>query len=823
MAPVTAAPPGRPRSARTLRSASRQPEDVVDVRKPARRSARQATVASDSEQLAARPEANHHPPALATIAEITPQPAMEVSSRSPAALSEMSGTTAIASFSMVEADVLEPRYMLKHLRKLYESVDEFLEHLAPDGADMRTDLRNMTELQKPDSDFIDDYRDYDVELNVHLRHYKSEHHPYIHIRALHRALFIPHGHGAAAQTGLDLILYLANLLIFVKQIIASDRNSKATWNLLRQLDNSFPSHFMPALVTAAEPTAAGESVLWRETYELALELRTQLAIMVLARQDNDAHHDEVIDDVFVRPHPSQTPQRTTVRGWSVLGLEAEEPPLPREFEARVVRRCDELREILGTGDSSPNDKVTFLEEQFPWEPTILRLLYWARLRRRELKAVINRLGGAGAIVRNIQQTREAVETTADDAEVAKIARAAGILQVQPRKKRKSFGRDRRRSSRKFDPNAPIDPRLIDALKARERLSGALVDMQDGRQNQEGDVEPAGEWQPVQEEEQPIEVLERQAIEEIPVEELERQPVEELERQPIEELEEQIVGPALDENENATLVAESPRYLADEELRLPKQRPSKEVQAKIDMPATDGPPKSTADLLSALKAVSNPQKENCPVGLFDRHPTAQRVEFGSGFDDSQPTPGPSNPAEAKRKARPSPRKRSRPSNEEDETETDEFETIERGSRVQQQRQKAPAAKRARINRPSSGAPLSHQPRRRSQSPEPRLTDEQAPDMTEVPAASSYQAQHLLAQQNRLFQTKQRERKAREAWTVQEEEAFIEYMGLYPGKYATILERDNFEGRRILQNRTQVNLKDKARTMAINMIKCVVASC
>jgi len=97
------------------------------------------------------------------------------------------------------------------------------------------------------------------------------------------------------------------------------------------------------------------------------------------------------------------------------------------------------------------------------------------------------------------------------------------------------------------------------------------------------------------------------------------------------------------------------------------------------------------------------------------------------------------------------------------------------------------------------------------------------MTEVPAASSYQAQHLLAQQNRLFQTKQRERKAREAWTVQEEEAFIEYMGLYPGKYATILERDNFEGRRILQNRTQVNLKDKARTMAINMIKCVVASC
>jgi hypothetical protein len=42
-------------------------------------------------------------------------------------------------------------------------------------------------------------------------------------------------------------------------------------------------------------------------------------------------------------------------------------------------------------------------------------------------------------------------------------------------------------------------------------------------------------------------------------------------------------------------------------------------------------------------------------------------------------------------------------------------------------------------------------------------------------------------------------------------------MFPGRYAAIKTYDREEGEYVLEERTQVNLKDKARSMAINMIK------
>ena len=84
---------------------------------------------------------------------------------------------------------------------------------------------------------------------------------------------------------------------------------------------------------------------------------------------------------------------------------------------------------------------------------------------------------------------------------------------------------------------------------------------------------------------------------------------------------------------------------------------------------------------------------------------------------------------------------------------------------------------------------------------------------------YQAQSRLAKENRLLDIPQKrnERKARQEWSNEAVEAFCEYMKLYPAKYSAILKYDEAEGRHMLEGRTQVNLKDKARNMALNMIK------
>jgi hypothetical protein len=127
--------------------------------------------------------------------------------------------------------------------------------------------------------------------------------------------------------------------------------------------------------------------------------------------------------------------------------------------------------------------------------------------------------------------------------------------------------------------------------------------------------------------------------------------------------------------------------------------------------------------------------------------------------------------------------------------------------------------------SSGAPTSYQPPPRiveddyvpEREQEESISETEAPDMTEEAPPSTYQAQRLLAKQNRNILATQRDRKPRTAWSEEQEEAFVEYMRMFPGKYAAIKTYDKEEGGHVLEERSQVNLKDKARTMAINMIK------
>jgi hypothetical protein len=716
--------------------------------------------------------------------------------RSPGAASEMSGTTAITSFSMVEAEFLEPKYILKHMRKLYDSAREFLDHLAPDNGSLTDDLHHIHEIQKPDSDFTEEYRDFNDELNVHLKHYKSEEHSYIHVRAIHRVLFDGNRDVAAAQSGIDLILYMANLLICAKQMIHSDRNEKEIWDALRQLDNSFPSQFMCSLEAGNKITTAGESALLRDTFDLALDLRTQLAILVLERSavDSEFNPDEVIREVFFRSESSQDSEISIIRGWNIFSLGGEESPLPQQFEEFVVERLNTMRQYFpldaGAVERGDAPDIEGLGAHFPWEVTILRLLEWVRCRHRELFTTIDELGGATAILRNVKALMDEPQAVTEE------PRPKSSQPESSRKKRTSFGRNRRRSSRKFDPNAPVDLQAIDALKARERLSEASATQAELPAQSMVEEEPA-ELPIVEGPDQDYQTTIGEKEDEVPI-------------------------------EQADAVAEEPQRGPEPEVDAEAEvEPVAEPEPELETRSTE-PPTSSIALLKALKKVSLPEKENRGTSIFDRQSGAQRVEFGDGFD-TQPTPGPSTRDKGKQRAQPLPsRKRPRSTEVETEDEDDVFETEDRTALVEERRRKAPVAKKVRIDSSSSAAPPSHQPPPRRELDEDyvpvpeqneSISENEAPDMTEEAPSSTYQAQRRLAKQNMAVPSLARrtDRKPRTDWTSREEDVFAEYMAKYPAKYAAILRHDAERGHNALQERTQVNLKDKARTMAVNMIK------
>lgn len=845
------------RASRRLRSQSREIEPIPALQKPTRRSARQGSVTaipSESDNEESKPRKPRRKPVkeaaaldLTVVEEVdteiafdnapaTPQrihlplPPEQQVFRSPGAASEMSGTTAISSFSMIEAEFLEPKYMLKHMRKLCDAADEFLQHLAPQDGTISDDHHNMQEMLKPGSDFAEEFHDFDEELKLHLRHFKGDENSYINVRAVHRALFGSYNDAGALQSGINTVLYLTNTLVLAKQMIASSRNDKGVFDRLRQLDSSFPSQFMRSLPVKESTAAAGDSALLKDTFSLALEIRTQLAILSLERSANESDFDpyEALNGIFVKSEASQE-DGSLIRGWSVAALGGEETPLSQELQEKIAARFNELMNFLPKDTQSlENGDVIDLEglsSVFQWEAIVLNMLQWVRLRHGELSVAIEALGGPAAILSNVKNAIAAPQQAPEETRPTTAARDS------PRKKRASFVRNRRRSSRKFDPNAPIDLGAIDALKARERDSGVHFDPKDP---QPGDL-----FEEVAEEED-----DAQQIFEEPAE-VETAPKDaQVERELSEQLEE-IQRETWEPQGDATLVA------GEEDLE------------DIETVDPSRPPTSTQDMLRALKSVVPTGKENRKAARFvDRQPNATRVDFGDGFESSQATPGPSIQALDKGKQRVDPppsvtRKRAR---EESDDDDDAYETTDRTAHVQDRRQKAPVSKRARVEPPSSApAPPSHQPSRPPAQEEEEQEEEgeeeeeeevvlrvpqkrrappstnppqqhdsetqsepDAPEMTEpAPPSSTYRTQHALALQNSAIGGAGRARQPRRTWTADQEDAFIAYMELLGPSYTKIEKYDaGPEGFGVLDEFSQVNLKDKARTMAVHMIKWVL---
>ncbi|KAF2645140.1 hypothetical protein P280DRAFT_391931 [Massarina eburnea CBS 473.64] len=771
-------------------------EPPVEAAKSTRRSARQASVASvasnnnnnnnnnanGSEQTAdakRRTKRSSQKQAVADLEPVEeldtqleikdapqtpPRPAVSAMHQSPGALSEMSGTTAISSFSMVQAEMLEGRLIMRHLPRLHEATSDFLDHLVPDepGLDhlqkhMRNDEKRINYMQMPDSTFTIDYNDFDGVLSLHLAHFRGDH-QYIYPRAIHTALFGSNHNVAASQTGLDLIIYQANLAIITKDMIHTDRSSKTAWDSIRGLEYHFPALFLADLDpnVDASTSVSGDSALLQETFALALDLRTQLAILWLIRRSNDDEFDfdpdGVLADVFLRGSVGVDGDTRTVRGWGVPALGGEDAPLPEAFSDQVVERCKELRKYceeptLGEGGID----LDGIGAAFPWRLSIIRLLSWARLRKAELRRSLANMGGIGAIREKIQSQIQ---------KPGPVEEPAPAPRSSPRKKRPSrtsFG-NRRRSLKKFDPLADVDAHVINTLRGKERPSN--VQTLDGAQDQD-QAQPETEPEP-----STSEAL--QTVEKHP-------------------------QPAAQDEEDSwvTIVNET---LELEQATAPSQ-----------------PPKSTQEILDILKQPPKTGKENrMRSNLFERQPGAVRHDFGDGFsnghaDESQPKAGPSRQPHQPQAS--NPKKRSRPVDSDSEDEA-AFEKDSRPAKVQQQREKA---KRVRIAPPSSSAP-----------PRAARNGSVAPAANK-PVATTFTAEPLPAETFAFKKTLARDssrpkpRKQKQVWTPAQEDALVAYMTQFPHQYARILKHDEAEGEGVLEGRTQVQLKDKVRNMAITMIK------
>jgi hypothetical protein len=711
---------------------------------------------------------------------------------------------------MVEAGGLDADEIRDHVSELYSSATKFLNHLAPNNAQIEEDDKHIQEIQKPDSTFTKRYRRYEAVLNINLSDFRTKDQEYVRLRAIHRRLQEDRD-PAEPQPAIDLVVYLANLVIFTKQMIGSDRGTQEMWVTLRELDRAFPRYFLPAVANGSLRPLTGQSSLQKETFELALELRTHLAIRVLESASNEPDFDPeaTLDEVFYRS--GNGGEAATIRGWHVPGLEDED--LSGEQIAQIEDQMERIRELFADIDT--------LGTAFPWKSLVLQLLQWVRLRHRELQAAIQRLGGIDAIADMLRNGTQPPTESAPTTAWRKSPRKS------PRKSRTSFTRERRRASGKFDAHDVSKNAIVDALIARENTviiqAGGESFQQLGEETlvgRENSILPSGRDKHVGRQ-----ARAEAAAQPAKIATITQHVPEQTVQRPTEASRPQQLGRVPSLQQTTVHSRASVQHRLDDQDHQPILNDDDDQQhteeAPVAGPSQSAPRPSGVEYVRRMQEKQKVDKENQNRrGWFERHPTAEREEWGDGFDgrygvDQSQRPVASAPSrKGKEPQRSSPRKRPRAFVDSDE---DEFETVEHDSRAQERRQEAPVAKRARIQ-PASSAPPSHQPEARNPVPqEESLSEAEAPDMTEEAPAPTYAERQALARQNERAAAARRNKRIRKPWTAREEEAFMEYMAMYPQRYSAILEHDRTEGYNLLQERTQVNLKDKARNMAVNMIK------
>lgn len=360
--------------------------------------------------------------------------------RSPGGASEMSGTTAISSLSMVDADDLDAELILEHVDDLYFACQKFLDVLAPERGD---DPATIKGLRMPGSRISEKFRMRDEALDLHMDVFRKPPHQYVKRQAVLQAFF-GKGELSATPTGAELVLFKANLVVFAKQMVTSQREHESIWYALRELDISFPSFFLSSLQDDAAVSVGGSRLI-SETFALALEIRTQLAILVLLRasEREGFQPDEALTEVFLTV--ADNGQEIGFRGWELPGLGGSGTQLPDEFETRIQNRVEAIRRHFNRDSPSleNGEYVNFdaLMNRYEWDGFIRIVLHWVRLRNREIESSMLKEGGINGVVMALK-----------DQVASPPAPSRYSLPARPSpKEQRSNKSHRKKGSRSFDP------------------------------------------------------------------------------------------------------------------------------------------------------------------------------------------------------------------------------------------------------------------------------------------------------------------------------------------------------------------------------------
>ena len=593
----------------------------------------------------------------------------------------------------------------------------------------------------------------------------------------------------------DPVLHLANLAWCISTLYASKQDTDDAKDLLESIFNDFPALF-------GMPQGHHQS----GAFSLVLELRTQFLLQELSVKRNrpafDA--DETLRDIFYCHHDR-------LRG---LDYNDKDSTLPSLNETIFTKRIAAIRRHFSNDISNPVD-FDRLRQKFPYMNFLVCLAQWAQSMVKEHQSAITDFGGISQIQSQLQdeferrQSREENRLTAsgqsrgttvtkatnlrDDADPARVPALTSSGEVQTSKvtqrasgPRKSLEWRIKQQQKKHEMEANLQAR-----KATEAAKNVQATIPQVERAPAYDVQPEGDDE--------LDLPSPPRTQGVPANsQLGRTVLAVIDKQRLQSNKENI---DISRGRKLAFLDRQPgavRLAFDSQESAPAAGTKSSSKRKAQEDEDDDEERAFEVDERTAQAVPHKQTLNQirRVGRETRKPNAATTESTSRGSPSK-------------RARLEPNRRSSDDDEDD-------DNVAAGSELRREEADRNRYRRASSVSSTERVPLRERHNNPPSSSAPALGISEAP-----PFATQFVAVNREARDNtarRLVKRKMKQPQQRSRWTDEEIERLVELIGEYGVSWSNLLREDEEYETPALQERDQVALKDKARNMKMDFLKC-----
>lgn len=273
--------------------------------------------------------------------------------------SNISGTTFLPQDSSFDDGEPDPIILVEELPDLQNAANRFLDLFVSNASDPRSILESVKRITNPRNTDSKRLKLATRKLVSTMSGFSNQ--AFIDVAQISQLIPSVQSRGSACPWSPCPILHRANCARLALDVLLVSIGSQSPRQVVQRLETQFPAPFMDNIVKRSQPKPVGASTAEKQTFELALEIRTQYFIMELEKRQTEKDFDprailkSVFYDELALEEDASAVDPGSLKGFKLVPtFEDENGRLPDRYQDDVIDRISELEYDLFDQDEQPN-------------------------------------------------------------------------------------------------------------------------------------------------------------------------------------------------------------------------------------------------------------------------------------------------------------------------------------------------------------------------------------------------------------------------------------------------------------------------------------